>query len=387
MRGAVEPVPAWFLPWGLFMALIPFSGGIIEGAGLSLPYNLLGLCASLLVFLGVRRHVPVNGRMLAISVLVAVLAATFFVSLDPQASKETLVPIGIVWVIYLLVTSASLPERLVELGLRSWLWGGMGACLIALVDFLGGRTDMDGRLTLVLLGAEMDPNFFVAALLVPFALCVHFSGRSERRLEGLVGGGLILVAAALSQSRGGLMSVALVSLVVLAWQQRWRTLLVTLAVGLAAGALAVSSMARFNPAADPTGAGRTEIWEVAVQAGLERWPTGVGFSALPVITAPAPGLYWSRDAHDVYVQAFAEAGLPGLLALAAVFAAHLAPRRRTGLLVVTQAPLLGLLLAGIFLHLLTYKLLWAAWIMAAQAAGAQTEPSLAAPPLPRRITP
>lgn len=387
MRAEVEPVPAWFLPWGAFMALIPFSGGIIEGAGLSLPYNVLGLAASVLLFLGVRRHVPLNGRMLAVTLLVAVLAGTFFGSLDPHASREALVPIGIMWLIYLLSTSASLPERLVELGLRCWLWGGIASAAIAIGNFLSGRGDMDGRATLILFGAEMDPNFMVASLLLPFALCVHLGRHPGRRLEALGGGLILLVASILTQSRGGLLSLLVVTLLVLGWERRWRPLLVTLTLAASAGIAVTTTLDRFNLHSDPTGAGRTEIWQVALAAGVERWPTGVGFSALPVVTAPAPGLYWSRDAHNVYVQAFAEAGLPGLLALGGVFAAHLAVRRRTGLLVATHAPLIGLLVAGCFLHLLTYKLLWAAWLMAAQAAATDPEPTLAAHPLPRRITP
>ncbi len=387
MRAAWASVPAWFLPWGLFMALIPFSGGIIEGMGLSLPYNALGVGAGLLLFLGAGRHAPVNGRMWSVTLLVAVLAGTYFASLDPLASKQTLVPIGIMWLIYLLATSARLPDRLIELGLRAWLWGGTAAATIALSGFMRGMGDMDGRATLILGGAEMDPNFFVASLIVPFALCVHFSRRPERRLEGLAAGLILMLAAVLTQSRGGLMSLLLATVLVLLWERRWRTLLVTVTIALAAGVTVVSTLERFNLNSDPTGAGRTEIWQVAVQAGIEHWPTGVGFSALPRVTAPAPGLYWSRDAHNVYVQAFSEAGLPGLLALGAVFVAHIGGRRRKDLLIVTQAPLLGLLVAGCFLHLLTYKLLWAAWLMAAQAAVADPEPTVVAPMSPRRITP
>lgn len=388
MSSPAGPVPAWFLPWGAFLFLIPFAGGIIEGVGLSLPYNLMGLAAAMLLFVGARRHVPVNGRMLAVTGLMAILCLSFFSSLDPASTRQALVSIGITWAIYLLATSVALPHALVEVGMRSWLWGGVAAALIAIAGFVTGSRGVDGRATLILLGAEMDPNFFVAGLHIPFALCVHFLRRPERRWEGMGCGLVLLIACLLSQSRGGLMGLCLATVMVLLWERRWRLLLATGALAVTAVVALSSHLERFDLSQDPTGAGRTETWQVAIAEGIERWPTGVGFAALPVVTAPAPGLYWSRDAHNTYVQAFAEAGLPGLLALAAVFATHLAARPRKGLLVPAQATLVGLLLVSVFLHLLTYKLLWVAWIVAAQAATAtDPEPSIAAHLQPRRITP
>lgn len=386
-RREATALPVWIWPWCLFLFLIPFQS-VIDQLTLSLGYNLIGLAAGVMLALSKRgQAIRANWRTAAVAFLVAALSVSYFFSVDAESTREALTPIGATWVIYALATLTPLSQREFETGLRAWLWGGTAAACCSVVAFMHGSSGVDGRATLLLAGTETDPNFLVASLLVPFALSLHLIARKDRRIEGLLTGTMLVVVTLLTQSRSGVLGLLTVVLASLLLRRRWKTLLILGMLVVGAYAAFAPELGRFDLASDPTGAGRTDTWHVAIKAGFDHPATGIGLNALSTLTGSAPGLYWQREAHNTYLQAFAEAGMPGLLGLLLVFVTHLSGRAKHPLALAMRSSLLALLVTGLFLHLLTFKLLWAAWMVAAQAEGALTHDPSRATTLQKTLPP
>ncbi|MBM3268854.1 MAG: O-antigen ligase family protein [Candidatus Sericytochromatia bacterium] len=371
--------PVWLWPWCAFLFLAPFEA-LFNVADLATPFRLLGVGAAFLLALACPGRIAATPT-LAVAFLVMALAISYFGSIDPAATRSALVPIGMAWLTYLFATAAGLDRGHFVASARAWLWGGSLASALALAAFAAGRTDPDGRLVPFLGPHEGDPNFFVAGLIFPFAIGMLFIGSRARRLEGLAAVAPILAAAALAQSRGGLLALAITLAVLLACGKRWKTFIATclLVPALYLGFQAEVGRMDFK---DLSGSRRTEIWPVGLDAGLSNWQAGTGMATFPRLTSSAGGLYWPRDAHSTYLQAFTEVGYPGLVGVLLVFGTHLGIRRRAPYSAPVLAGLAGTLVAGIFLHMLAFEILWLGWIVAAQTAAYQSRPV----PLPVRAS-
>ena len=348
--------PPWLWPWLLFLFLIPFEGAI-SSVGLNFPFILLGLAAAALLMLAPLPRTRISLRSLAVLPLLLALDLSFWFSFDMQVSRAALMPVNILALIYFLVARLSFSEIQIEWMLFSWLRGGGGLALATILSFLMGNTAIDGRASF--LG---DPNYMAAELLMPLAAAIYAFKKGKK--EGLFWIFPILTAAVLSQSRGGLFAMVILVLVVMLYEKRWKRallfggLLLVLYLGFA------PMLGRFDVTADPTGSGRTEIWQAAFSEGVEYWPTGLGFGTFPNIYHTATQLYRLQNVHDTYLQAFVEAGLFGFMGILLAFAAHLRIRRPIGLPIL--ACLCAIMVAAIFLDTIHYKFLWIAWLMALQ---------------------
>lgn len=238
--------------------------------------------------------------------------------------------------------------------------------------FAAGETF--GRLT----GGSGDANQLAAGLVPAVALAVGLVVAVRTPAAKLLAGAcvpLAVVAIALTESRGGVIALAVVLLAMLLLFRGARgTVLVVVAIaGLAlAGALAMSPSATSRLTdLDADGTGRTELWRVGAQMSLEH-PFGVGlngFRAAAPSYALDPGfidrlnLIVERPVvvHNTYLQLTAELGIAGLLLFLAVVAlslrasvraAHvferLGDRGTAALARASAAALVGFLAASVF---------------------------------------
>lgn len=380
---AYEVMPYWLWPWSLFLFLMPFEM-LIAGLKLSLPVNALGFGAAFLMALAAPRIRDsgkrlLHSRYLAVTFLLLALSLSYFSSIDPAESRQLLVPVGIIWATYLLATSGSLTLTQIETSLSAWSRGGAACAFLTILCTWQGNTAVDGRGSIVLGDVVVDPNFLTAGLLLPAAMAFYFLRQPKRRMEAMLTLGLIGYAVILAQSRGGILAFIVMGMAMLAWQRRWRAIATLIIVMGLAVAFLGPMLGRFSDGADTTGNGRTEVWQIALTEGIQQGFSGIGLGAFHHVTASASGFYWSLAPHNTYLQAFAETGSLGLLALLIAMGIHLRSPQRTRLAGTILSVMLGLAVAALFLHFLTFKVLWGVWIVATQVAQARL-PSLRAAP-------
>lgn len=374
-------IPFWLWPWCLFLFLVPFKQLIPGG-----PFIALEVGAAALLVLAPRRGASLaHGRFFAVSWLFLMLCVSYFASLYPEESTMPLLRIGMAYVTFVLAGSVALSPRELTLALKSWFWGGAAAAG-ALLAF--GSAGLSGRASMNVGDYAAEPNFFIAELVLPFALGAWFLTRRGDRWHALPGLALILGATLYTQSRGGLIALLVVAAMLLVFAKRWRTLVFSLAMLVGLYSVFAPQLGRYDVTSDPTGSQRTVIWEVVLSEAVAHWPTGIGLNATRFHTATLPGLYEEKSAHNTYVQAFLETGLFGLLALLAVWAAHWRLRGDSPFVLPMRAGLVGLAVAGLFLHMLGIQALWIPWIVAAQVAACrepESERVRLAGALPRRL--
>jgi comEA protein len=252
-------------------------------------------------------------------------------------------------VVYLLATATLIDSKrelrivLVAIAAASLLIGLFGIAS----DVLGISSQLqDGRPN----GGAGDPNLFAVyqVLAVPpiIALAASTRGRWPRFLlvSAVLG---ILASIFVSESRGGLLALATVVLLIVVlparaiFRSRPQKAAILISVILASGvAFAVTGaplIGRFESleTSDPTGSSRVYLWEAAWTSIEQRPALGLGYGAFP---AAAPRLLHetegvdfrhielhatgkARETHNVYLGTLAELGIPGLVLFMAVLLA------------------------------------------------------------------
>jgi putative inorganic carbon (HCO3(-)) transporter len=332
---------------------------------LSRPLALLALLA--LPALWVARRAA-RGRLLPstpldwpICLLLVMVLVSIFATFDLTLSFGKIM--GLIFGVacyYALVDWASTSHRLMRLA-QGYILAGAGLSTLALLGTdwsnthwfgklcgLGQFTQQFPQLMRGLPGAEggFNPNEVGGSLLwvLPVSLGFTVFAWTERRGAALVpfAGRCLLVAAtlltfatlALTQSRGAILG-ALVAVLLIAWlyAPRARRLVVA---GVAGGALAVvllggpnqvagsvQCVSDFGSAADPLNLGvRSEAWSLALQDIGKAPLTGIGMNTFRALVPALPGLPANYDighAHNQFLQAALDLGLPGMLAYVAIW--------------------------------------------------------------------
>jgi O-antigen/teichoic acid export membrane protein/O-antigen ligase len=234
--------------------------------------------------------------------------------------------------------------------LRPILWVALGGAALtgayAIVTFVSGSVPRA-------MGFQGDPNQFAMYQLMalPFALVAlgEVKRPRSRRLVGLAAA-VIVISALTSLSRGGLIALAVVLVMIAARPAmlgltiRRGALLAVMAVTLLGASVLVSGplLSRVNSVSQDTagGSGRVNLWLVAWVA-IERHPAlGLGYggyrAAAPALMSQTPGVDLLHfplrpqvlRAHNVYLETAAELGLSGLaILLALLLSTALALRR------------------------------------------------------------
>lgn len=289
-----------------------------------------------------RRHI---GLVFATLLLLAWVSFSVIWSVDRGVTIDSF---GYWWISagVLMVVATSLTRRrhLTSVCL-AFVAGAVISVLIGIVpgvevpnDVMGGGEA--GRLA----GSYGDPNFLAAGLAPAIALTAGLGvaiGASRRTWRvALTASAVLLVAGLLaSGSRGGLLAAGMVTIGVLfIARERRRTIFVLLATVAILGSswvLLTSSSSLDRVRHFGTGNGRVDLWTIALRMGSAQPVSGVGLGAFPEASADylrRPGRLQSgqlgaqlvlerpREAHNSYLQLFAETGIVGLTLFAAVVA-------------------------------------------------------------------
>jgi O-antigen ligase len=218
-----------------------------------------------------------------------------------------------------------------------WLVGAyvVGGLVAAVVGFLTTSADPAGGVSR-LGGAAGDPNELAAVLIPALALVGFALGVVRGTIPRLAVGSLAMTLALaifLTQSRGGLVALAvtLVAAIVLGGPIRPYLVAITLAV-------AAAGLTYFVLVAPPEvnerlmhpsgGSGRTELWQVAARAFDDHPVTGVGAGNFPLVapryaaetidlSEPRLIVDDPHVVHNTYLDVLAELGAVGLLLFAA----------------------------------------------------------------------
>jgi O-antigen ligase len=224
---------------------------------------------------------------------------------------------------------------------------------------------------------EAGPNETAAALLLPLALAAGkaVDPEAEHRGRWMLAAGLIAIAIALTASRGGLLSMGVV-LMIVAWQAG-RIRIVGYAATAALAALLIvptfGAEALQQRLFKQSSSGRTLIWKTALKACDRHCVTGSGYGTFPDVyneaigvSAQITGQRLRKRAHNIWVRAGIETGLAGLIALSGALYLQWSdlgriPRPFRG---PPLAGFVGVLTANIFLSNIGFKYFWLAMIHA-----------------------
>lgn len=243
-----------------------------------------------------------------------------------------------------------------------------------------------------------DANFFAALQVLAIPVCIVVAGRQRTplgRLLGYLGVGLVVGSVVVSLSRGGLIALFAVLLLVAAQPHRFmfrsagdkRVALIAAGLGAALlfyGAftdLAARSESLFTTADE--GSGRVNLWRAAESGWREHEIRGLGYGAFPSqsnrLLLGTPGVNFrayklrsgGQVAHNAYIGSVAELGVVGLLlfvmVLLALFrsvrrsrmaAAAIGDRDLASACTVTMIAVLGFALVSVFLSTETDRSLW-----------------------------
>jgi O-antigen ligase len=259
---------------------------------------------------------PLEVRMLLLMVILAVLFMPFAVS--PQDSVDTFSDsfFKIVLIFVLIINLVNSYKRLHSL-LKLLLTCASALAVVAIRDFLSGKNSR-GSIEGVG-GMFSNPNDFAAvlALLIPLAVALALSSKGGlARLVYVACSMLLSVAVLITFSRGAFLGLIALGGVLL-WRLRPRFVLAWIAAGLlmvAAVSVTIGSGNRLstilNPATDETGSAqeRQFILQRAAVVAVRHSVIGVGIGNFHHYS------FREKDAHNAYLEVWAELGMGGLIA-------------------------------------------------------------------------
>jgi len=273
-----------------------------------------------------------QGRFLQLFLLAMVVSVPF--SLWVGGSVQTLmdfVTAKLPFIVILIGTGASEEEI-------DWLLRGviLSVVLFGVVIVAGGGSTEEGR---VVAGSTYDSNeiAMMAVVSIPFSLRLVVDKALPWRGIGLAGFGAALLLVLQSGSRGGALAVGAVVLSYLflfrktisGWMKAALVGAICLGVALAPGVFlsriaTLGSISQDYNVTDEVG--RVQIWKRGIGYFMHRPLTGVGVGQFPTaegqsgnsLVAAGEGFKWST-AHNSFILAAAELGLPGIIGFLGLF--------------------------------------------------------------------
>jgi len=370
------------LPLYAFVAMIPVELVLIIGdvGTLSKYVGLLFAVAYGLPRLG---RLAVGGMAPAAwaYVLWALLSVAW--AIDPTTASGQLATLVQLFVVALLIADVVIRRPAIVSSLM-WVYSlsATATAVVGLVSYVTSGAVEGVRAEAI---QNQDPAQFAAVLLpaLVFGLVQLLAGRAMP-LSLLV---VVMTSGAVvaSGTRGAWLAVGVVIVVYLLPRMSLtrRTIAVTGLVILAAAVLALPGvgdliLARADTALSSGGAGRTDIWSVAVKIYEESPVLGVGYANFPVAYTPdvvrstAVGAYAAEHPagsgpHDIVVGTTVELGPLGLLLLAAFLGPLLIVRTGSPDEVAIRASLAALLVSALFLDILSDRK--QVWLIIGMASG------------------
>lgn len=373
---------------GLYAFLIPFES-------MTMMENSAGPSATLLKYVGVLAiFVTLGIGCLRDRIMRPPQTAQFWTALVLWGGLSTLWAINQtmafdrlptafgLWLLYMAIVSVRLTSKEFSNITLLTILGGLAASIYSAYMYFRTGSAI-GRVSLAEGQLTSDPNFFAVTLLLPLSL--SFAGvlanrRWVPRTLFMAGTGVIALAIFLTMSRGALAAVAVITFVFLLRLRLDRRLF--LPVIVAAAALMFMPplfFARIHEASTSRISGRQDIWEIGIHSLKSYGAFGAGLENFQMAFQKYVGTSRffagdQRNAHNIYLCAAVEFGLPGVLLLFLALRAHLRafPRPTSNIatsarLVAFEAACWGMLVAGFGVDILWRKAFWFIWALSVAA--------------------
>ncbi|HTX02114.1 MAG TPA: O-antigen ligase family protein [Candidatus Acidoferrales bacterium] len=375
-------------PFGVYVALVPFEE--ILGFGKVGTINkLLGVLSVAAIALAILRRgefCKPSPAVVAWMVVGFWMGLTGLWTIDQKDFQIGYLTFILNFCLYALIAMTIATRSDIEFLCTSIVTGGLLAAAFALWPLMHGTPlGPDGRITLP--GANPfdppDPNQFAAALLLPFAI-LFAATLSTRQLSLRVinCSGLLLLAITivLSGSRAAMLAILVLGgYMIVRSRHRAQALMLAGLAALAIVPFGAWIQSRFSNAVSSGGAGRADIWRVALVAFHDHTAFGSGFASFPVAfddaVMRAPLIHyigWHRGPHDLIVSTAVELGVVGLILVGAALVIafrDLSIVRGAGFLgdlrIALQATLLGICVDAVFLDMIDRKYFWLLFMMIA----------------------
>lgn len=325
-------------PWGVVGPTLVGGGAFFEYRGVAYLLVLL----TTLVFLSERETFDSKKTGVSIYVValtVATVASVYrFANINATADFSillcTAIAVGFLSVYY----SYDERRRDVLVKLATLMVGALSAYGLVQYFVLYGMSESAAQAAGASLGVEnrvssvlTSPNAFASVCLFVWPLAFWLATRARSHVEKVVywgNLGIILLALALTYSRaayGVLLVQVAIAFMFLRRRDSWRARLV-LAGGASVLAMSAAYLVFFRQRGAPTlaslvaaatgsFAGRLSIWETALRIVRDNPLTGTGAATFgSVYRAYQVDGFYSQQAHNVYLQTFAEVGVVGVVA-------------------------------------------------------------------------
>lgn len=373
---------------GIYAAIVPISAALPFSLPLPEPFGspstMVG--AILIVVLGVevvaaRATVRVLSPTVPVWLLFTGWAALTVVwSVNVRATFSDLLLLVSLVTLYLLVAVSPFSRRDLRNLEHGALTGGVVVGLYASAQILTGAITTGDSVRLSTGEGSGDPNILAASLMLPIAIALgralHATSGGRRALY-LVSAGIPVVAVVLTASRGALVTMAILLLVLGITGGSRRSALfygaVPLVVAVAVLALGPSgTLERIVGKGDSSG--RSGIWKIAVSECPEYCAFGSGWGTFAdvhqeaLLNDPrATGRALRFESHNIFIGTGIELGIIGVMLLAAglwlaIRGAARLPRSVRG---PPLAAITALVIANVFLNNLEFKYFWLVLIYAA----------------------
>jgi O-antigen ligase len=380
--------------FGAYAFVLPFdSVGVVADTGGATVTRLVGIVtAGVLLAAGVvqQRMVrpPVAALWVGLLFLWGIMTLAWAVNLE--LAQGRLVTVVSLVAMYLAAVSFRVSEEdLRTVCVLTMLGGALAATAGVILGF-----EADGprvaRGTLAVAGLEANPNGVAQSLMLPLAMAAGLflgSRRISVKAIAIAGVGAIGAGIFLTMSRASLAAVIMmIGVFLYRFRVRWQVLAIPGILGAVLPLMPDLFFERVGAVfsgQDATGAGRTEIWKVSIDA-LERFGWfGAGLSnhtAAYAMYAPTPPGGLSRSAHNTFLGTWVELGAVGLALLLVVFFVHLRTSKRSNgstaeiaFPAAIEAACFGFLVIAFFGDVLWRKAVWMPWILAVWASRIRAE--------------
>jgi putative inorganic carbon (hco3(-)) transporter len=365
----------------LYIILIPIDDVLLVGQGLTAT-KLLGLALGIIAFgrlIKRRAQIRVPYAVVGWTAVFGFMALSSLWGISPDRSTQALATMFSAFA--LLVMLVAIPMDASELRAIVFATIASGAVVGVVASIFAGHELSTiegevGRLYLTFGGAVLDPNRLGASLLLPVAMTVGALGQSRGRVRVALLAALALTFAAvyLSASRGTMLALIAMAIVgILAGRQRLLLgSLLVVAVGLLLVIPSEISTRFFAEGTVASGAGRLDIWRVAVEIFRSHWLLGTGVGTF--IPAYDQAFFrafepqfagWDRDPHSILLSTATELGVVGIALMAVALILQYRSTRLIGeghpnpwLRTVFRAAFVGLFVASFFVDVLSTKFAW-----------------------------
>lgn len=391
--------------FGLYVLLVPFDNLLNTGSFGTLT-KLLGIVAGAFLLVWVlRRHLlslqapPV--RVLAL--LVIWMLATSFWALDQRAALQAMPTYAGLMLLYAVISMVPITPAQFRLLLTLVVVGGVCAAAYGAHMFYSEPVQQNlaiRRLVVQVGQYNIDPNHFADALIFPAAIAGMWCLRAKSlltRIACLAPLAVIVFAIFLSGSREAAIGLALIALYYfITSKYRARLGIGLIGLGVLVSTVQSSMFQRFSVALETGGAGRTDIWSVALEAAKHRLLQGYGIGNFP----DAYNLFylhvrqinpfgWDSPAHNLAVHYLVELGVVGLALIGWFFWEQFRSLRQIekgdelyDYRIVMQASFVAIVAVSLAIDLFQYKYAWLIFSMVAllRSAASRTQQSAAMRP-------